>query len=302
MTLRAITAALGGDLYCGGRRASVPAPGHSAADRSVSLLLNGDRVVVHSFGEATWPAIRDHLRRLGLIDQRGRILSSGGLPGAGQAEVRPDRLQRRATAAALWDGAGPLGRATPSRRYLQSRAIRQNPEGIGALRHHPAAPVAVFRPTGSAQPALLAAITAPDEAFTAVELVYLTASGRRDDRLRPSRKTVGVLPPGSAVRLGPAEPEMLVGEGIVTVLSASERFGLSPWALLAANNLAAWRPPTGTTRVMIAADRGLAGETAAARLGAALANRGVSGRIVFPPGRADDWNAWAVKQRRKEGG
>ena len=39
MSLRTIVQALGGELYDGGRRANIPAPGHSAADRSVSLLL-----------------------------------------------------------------------------------------------------------------------------------------------------------------------------------------------------------------------------------------------------------------------
>ena len=42
MTLHAIVAALGGDLYSGGTRASIPAPGHSGHDRSVSLWLTGD--------------------------------------------------------------------------------------------------------------------------------------------------------------------------------------------------------------------------------------------------------------------
>jgi len=54
MSLHPIVAALGGDLYQGGRRANVPAPGHSQADRSVSLLLEGDRLVIHGFGAADW--------------------------------------------------------------------------------------------------------------------------------------------------------------------------------------------------------------------------------------------------------
>jgi len=41
MSLREIVRVLGGDLYDGGRRANVPAPKHSRADRSVSLLLWG---------------------------------------------------------------------------------------------------------------------------------------------------------------------------------------------------------------------------------------------------------------------
>jgi putative DNA primase/helicase len=47
MLLRTIIHVLGGDLYDGGRRANIPAPGHSRRDRSVSLLEQGDRLIVH---------------------------------------------------------------------------------------------------------------------------------------------------------------------------------------------------------------------------------------------------------------
>jgi len=54
MSLRSIVRALGGELYDNGRRANIPAPGHSPADRSVSLLLKDDRAVVHTFGGGDW--------------------------------------------------------------------------------------------------------------------------------------------------------------------------------------------------------------------------------------------------------
>ena len=68
MTLKTIVDMLGGDLYDGGRRANIPAPGHSPADRSVSLLLMNDRVVVHTFGDGDWKAVLDDLRERRLID------------------------------------------------------------------------------------------------------------------------------------------------------------------------------------------------------------------------------------------
>lgn len=73
MTLHALVAALGGDLYHGGARANVPAPGHSAKDRSISLLLTEGRVVIHGFGGVDWRAMRDDLRRRGFIDDAGRL-------------------------------------------------------------------------------------------------------------------------------------------------------------------------------------------------------------------------------------
>ena len=59
MSLRPIVQALGGDLYDRGQRANIPAPGHSAADRSVSLLLKEGRIIVHTFGDGDWRAVLD---------------------------------------------------------------------------------------------------------------------------------------------------------------------------------------------------------------------------------------------------
>ena len=68
MSLRPIVQALGGDLYDRGQRANIPAPGHSAADRSVSLLLKEGRIIVHTFGDGDWRAVLDQLRAEGLVD------------------------------------------------------------------------------------------------------------------------------------------------------------------------------------------------------------------------------------------
>lgn len=95
MTLHRIVAALGGDLYSGGRRANVPAPGHSAQDRSVSLLLTDNRVVIHGFGGSDWRTVRDQLHDRGFIDDAGR-LTGGGPPGP--PVPRPDPRLRLQTA------------------------------------------------------------------------------------------------------------------------------------------------------------------------------------------------------------
>lgn len=294
MTLHALVAALGGDLYAGGRRASVPAPGHSAADRSVSLLLSGERLIVHSFGAASWAAVRDHLRAMGHIDRDGRLLTGAGAAGARPAGPRPADPQRRAAARRLWAEAGPVAPASLSARHLARRAIRTDPALIGGLRHHGSAPLSVYRTDGGRRPALLAAITAPEGEMTAVEITYLAPNGARDQRLRLPRKMVGLAPPGSAVRLAPQAPAMVVGEGVMSVLSAAERFALPAWALLSVHNLALWAPPIGTRRVVVAADRGAPGEAAAARLLRRLRAMRVEGVLAPPPDGAEDWNAWAV--------
>jgi len=297
MTLHRIVATLGGDLYQGGHRASVPAPGHSAADRSVSLFLSNDRVIIHGFGGVDWRAARDHLASLGLIDAENRPI--GGPSASAPAAARPDPAVRIAAAWRLWNEALALQPGSLSHRHLLHRSIGLDLARLEGLRHHPAAPVSVFRPGGLMRPALIAAISAPDGALTAVEVVYLEPNGRRAERLRVPRKTVGIVPPGSAVRLGPKASTLLVGEGVMTVLSASERFRRPAWALLSARNLSTWSAPEGVRRVVIAADRGPTGEAAARRLARRLRHAGREAAIALPPAGLDDWNSAAG--RREEG-
>ncbi len=93
---------------------------------------------------------------------------------------------------------------------------------------------------------------------------------------------------------------MLIGEGVITTLSAIDRFRLPGWALMSANNLAAWTPPPELRRLLIAADRGAVGEGAAARLRDRLSAAGLEVRIAWPDPPFDDWNAVA-RSLAKEG-
>ena len=292
MSLRAIVRALGGDLYDGGRRANIPAPGHSARDRSVSLLWVNGRVIVHSFGAADWRDVRDYLWGERLLDPR-TVETAPPTP-------RPRQAQRLAVARQLWLGAGPISGGL-GERHLRLRTIgRPLPD---ALRLHPRLPIAVYRDAGAVRPALVARIDDPAGALTAVEVTYLDGTGRRTTALRLSRKTVGLVPPGSAVRLDEAATEMVVAEGVVTALSASERFSLPAWALLSARNLAAWAPPPAVREILIAGDRGRPGERAAAALYGRLRRLGLASRVVLPPEPFGDWNeAAADAESQGEGG
>lgn len=291
MTLHFIVAALGGDLYSGGRRANVPAPGHSARDRSASLLLLSDnRVVIHGFGGSDWRIVRDHLRDRGFIDHAGRLTGGGraapSIPGI-------DPRTRLQTALDLWADRRGLDGGDPADCYLARRAVR-GASAASNLGFHPEAPISVYRPRGPGRPAMIARISDQEDRLTAVELTYLERNGHIASGLRLPRKTVGHVPAGAAVRLAQAAGEMLVGEGVVTTLSAMERFQLPGWALMAANNLAAWTPPAQVRRLLIAADRGAAGEGAAARLRRRLLRIGLEVRVRLPDPPFGDWNEVAV--------
>lgn len=296
MTLHGIVAALGGDLYSGGRRANVPAPGHSAQDRSVSLLLTDNRVVIHGFGGSDWRTVRDQLHDRGFIDDAGRLTGCGP---PGPPFPRPDPHLRLQTASDLWAGCRGLDGGGPADRYLHRRAV-QAVAAASNLGFHPETPISVYRPSGRGRPALIARISDREDRLTAVELTYLDRNGRLASGLRLTRKTVGLVPAGAAVRLASAAAEMLVGEGVVTTLCAMDRFQLPGWALMAANNLAAWTPPARVRRVLIAADRGAAGEGCAARLRRRLVPGGLEVRIVLPDPPFGDWNEVAVAAAKGE--
>jgi putative DNA primase/helicase len=300
-SLLPIVRALGGDLYAGGTRANVPASGHSRADRSVSLLLVDGRVIVHSFGDGDWRAALRHLQTLGFVDEAGRLTglgSYGGLQGSsGLGSSRRSAAERIAVAQRLWDEAWPLSETSPGGRHVRIRGVVQALERVCDLRSHSTIRLSVFAERGRTAPGLIAAIRDPAGRLTAVEIVYLGPNARRLQGVRLSRKTVGVVLPGSAVRLAAPGRDLLVGEGVFSVLSASERFGRPGWALLSAHNLAAWSPPPGVASVLIAADRGPAGERAAGVLADRLAQRGIGVRALLPPPGRGDWNDLQSGQR-----
>lgn len=287
MTLRAVVAALGGDLYHNGFRANVPGPGHSAQDRSVSLWLTGGRVVAHSFGGSDWRAVLNDLRRRGLIDAASRPI---GPAGSYDVEaVRPDAPIRRRTAERLWSqgiSTGPTGLVA---RHLRRRGVRWSVD-LHDLLEHPAAPISAYRTRGATLRALMTRISNADGNTAGVELTYLDAAARQAVHLAVSRKTVGCVPSGAAVRLRPSQERMLVAEGVITTLSAMRWFNMPGWALLSAGNLAAWTPPPDVRSVVIAADRGLAGEAAARRLKHRLAALGLAVEMRLPPPGCGDWN------------
>ncbi|ODT84436.1 toprim domain-containing protein [Phenylobacterium sp. SCN 70-31] len=289
MSLKVIVEVLGGDLYDGGRRANIPAPGHSRADRSVSLLLKDDRVIVHTFGDGDWQAVLDDLRAKRLIDAHNAPRSVSFGPGDDQTSAPKPDFRRLDAARRLWDAGRPVAGAL-AERHCRLRHIQRALPGSQVLRHGGETPVSAYAESRYRRPALLVAISAADGSFSAVEITYLAANGQRALDLRLPRKTVGLVPPGSAVRLDPAAPEMLVAEGVFTTLSATERFGLPGWALQSTRNLKSWSAPEGVRKVLIAADRGKDGEASAEILAARLRRQGVAADIAFPPEPYGDWN------------
>jgi putative DNA primase/helicase len=290
MSLAHLAHALHGDVYAGGRRANIPFPGHSRHDRSLSLLLDdNNRVIINTFGGGDWKEAADYLIGLGMIDRRRQLSGSGVARGDLRQNPPINPRIRTAVARELWERGRPVV-GTLGETYARSRGVTRGLPGPSSLRFDRETPLSAYNPAARAvRPALLAAILSPTGELTAIEITYLKPNGRRDDTLWLPRKQVGVVPPGSAVRLDEVGPRLLVGEGVFTCLSASQVFRFPAWALLTINNMRSWAPPAGVRDVLIAGDRGAPGEAAAARLAARLRSAGLRVEVAFPPNAAD-WN------------
>ena len=147
------------------------------------------------------------------------------------------------------------------------------------------------------RPALIAAITNHQGDLQGVQITLLTPCGRDKAAIETPRRVIGKLS-GGAVRLcdGNSEGRLIVGEGVETSLSASEALNAPAWSALTAGNLARFEPPDWIRRLIIAADRGPAGEAAAATLADRMAERGLPAETILAPDAYPDWNDWARRR------
>ncbi|MGQ7793755.1 phage/plasmid primase, P4 family [Faunimonas sp. B44] len=81
LSAEAVARALGGDVQSCGRSVLAPGPGHSPADRSLSITLDpkaAEGFLCHSFAGDDWQACRDHVRhKLGLPDWQPAAPANG---------------------------------------------------------------------------------------------------------------------------------------------------------------------------------------------------------------------------------
>ena len=236
-----------------------------------------------------------------LLDLIGHRIGAGSLgPALDEARAflalpvleRRDPESDRAHPPAAWDGAAaarrlwrscrPLG-GTHAERYLRARGL--DAARLPALRFHPALAYRDDSGRLSRFPALVAAITSPDGTLEGVQRTWLHPDRPAKAPLAPPRKALGRVH-GHAVRFGtlPATgATLLAGEGIETVLSLVAAVPALPAAAaLSAGSLAAFVPPPGTARLLIAADRDDAGRRAAATLEARALAQGIAATVLTP--------------------
>lgn len=290
--LERIVAVCGGVLLDGGTRALIPGPNHSHKDRSVSLAETEEgRILIHCFSPRDdWRDVRRALADQGLLDDEGQHSAPSSLRRAPIITAQPQSEERLARAQRIWDE-GVAIEHTPAAAYLRRRAIEA--EGVSALRFHPRMTSLDDR---LRRPALLAAIHDGAGALQGVQVTLLTAYGAAKAAVVTPRRVVGRLMSG-AVRLATPGETLAIGEGVETMLSASLALRTPAWAALSAANLAAFSPPEGVRRLIIAADRdgpgAHAGDVLIARLAGALAVE-----LSPPPAPFKDWNEWRLAAER----
>jgi len=256
---QSLAAKLSGEVD--GRFIRCASPGRSAADRSCFVRVD--------------PAQPGHLF----------IYDCEGSQGAAYAMVRkalgaPTR--RRCDPAAIdriWSETQPAT-CTVVEPYLRSRAITLTPPA--ALRFHPAA----RHLSGGMWPAMVAERRDAAGDRVAIHRTFLRRDGRGKAPVEPQRMDLGPSA-GGAIRLAPPAEELLIGEGIETVLAAMQVTGSSGWAAGSAGALRRLILPQQVRSVVICADGDEAGESAAVAAAARWMGEGRRVRIARAPAGKD---------------
>jgi hypothetical protein len=256
---------LAGDLHR--NRILCPGPGHSRADRSLSVTFHADgSFTTHSFAGDDFRDCRDHVKAtLGLDDREPRPL-----PDTALVDVRSlrDAKARVSRALSYWEQSKPIG-GTPARTYLESRCVPYTGE---ALRWH------------SGTGAMLALMTDINTGEpTGVHRTFVNAGG-----VKSHRKMLGIAK-NAVVRLsGDAEVAHGLGlaEGIETALAAPFR---PVWACLSAGTMKVFPVLSGIDCLTIFADHDAAGIEAANDCGKRWHDAGREVALIAPSSAGFDF-------------
>jgi putative DNA primase/helicase len=294
--LREIVARLGGDLSAGGRQASIPGPGHSKHDRSLSLRVSdeGDRILFNSFAGDSPRVVFAYLGIDNASEYKPTRQEIAAARRRRESEARRAEAEKLAFCASVWSGSMPL-EGSPAARYLWNRGLVL--DGCSDVRFHPAvdrkAPWNVMAgdpPPPAPHYAMVCLARDGHGAPRGLHATYLTEDGRKafGDR---SRLMFGPMA-GAALRTAPvaADGTLAVAEGLETAGSYSLLRSVPTWAAFSTAGIEGFQPPLSVSRLLIAADNDENG--AGLRAAEKLAKR-LQGRCAVEievPARVGDWN------------
>lgn len=271
---------MGGDWH--GSYGTVPAPGHSPRDRSVSIRphrSNPDDVVVNSFAGDDPLAIKDELRSRGYLPEwhgRHRTTARNRAQVAPGSAFKSEETQRQLGKALwLWERSQPIV-GTLAERYLRE-VRRVEGELPPTLRFLPA--------RGEHPPSMVAAFGLADEPMpglmrfgaSSIRGVHLTKL--RPDGLGKVAKIMLGKGHTLPIVLGVMNDglELAITEGVEDGLSVRMLGGFGVWAAGSANRMPrlAAHVPAWVARVTVFIDADVAGERFGSALVEQLETRGL---------------------------
>lgn len=230
-----------------------------------------------------------------LDDALTRALGADWKPPArlSEADMATQRAGKQAAAARLFAGSTRTLASDPFGCYLTRRGLSSF-VGRPTLRYRGDCP----HPEGGRLPAMVAEVLDVTGKPVACHRTYLTRDGGKAG-VDPVKASLGPVW-GGAVRLNPAAPELVIGEGIETAASAGLLLHLPAWAAISAGNLArGLMLPPEVRAVVIAADPDQAGIAAATAASTRWQAEGRRVRTAKPdvPGR--DFNDILQERARR---
>lgn len=214
-------------------------------DRNPSLKIsNGDHsIVLHCFAGCDWKTVQAQLVQLGLLDK-----SYGSAKVAKVAKAA--RMNKVNKALSIWRTCQPISN-TLAEAYLIARRLEYT--AFDCLRYHPRLR---HGPTFSHHPCLVACVKdALTDKFLGIHRIYLSGDGRNKAQIEKPKLSLGQVS-GGGVFIGIPTSQIVVGEGIETVLSLANDQDFFGCAGLSAHNLPKLNLPTLpiAQQVLIAAD------------------------------------------------
>jgi putative DNA primase/helicase len=203
--------------------------------------------------------------------------------GAGHIRPAADMAESRKRVRGFWHRCDAAA-GTPAEAYLSRRGI-----GWLAGHEHVRFRADCPHPSGCRLPAMIWLVLDGTGDICAVHRTFLETSGVKA-AIVPNKATLGSFA-GGAIRVHPACPEMVVGEGVETTASAAAILQLPGWSAIACGNLGSnVRLPPLVQAVVIAADHDAAGQRAANTAARRWRAEGRTVRIAIPEGRGQDFN------------
>jgi putative DNA primase/helicase len=242
-----------------------PSPGRPWNDRTMRIIFNDPRRPSHFFIYAV-----DGPLEVAQAHVRDKL---GHLPDA------PPRDHSK-TIRSIWEETVPAT-GTMVEKYLRSRGITVPPPP--SLRFHPGL---YHTATKSRWPGMVAARTDAEGRFVTVHRTFLQPFSAAKAPIDPVRMDIGPAN-GTGILLAPVAEEMVVGEGIETVLSGMQMSGIGGIACGVAINLRAVLLPAAVRHIRILVDGDEAGENAARAAAARWFREGRRVGFAYAPAGKD---------------